>query len=523
MADKAITDLNVAPTTVDDNNTWFAVAQSGTAYKLSGHEFILALGTVLNGHGGINSIVYTPPVSPSLTGSMVITLADNSTTTVSVENGKGISSIAKTGTLGLVDTYTVTYNDATTSTFTVTNGAKGDQGDAWYVHIRYAGAQPTADSDMGTTPDDWIGIYSGTSSTAPVHYTDYDWFKFKGDTGATGAASSIQSTAIEYQESTSGTVVPQSTWTTTIPVVAQGNYLWTRTTVTFNSGNPVVWYSVAHSGLDGTGAVTTVNSQSPDGSGNVSLLAANIPTNDSSDVQTKLTNIASEQATQNGNIATLATSFAATYSSSANYAVGDYCTYNRTLYKCTSAVSSEAWDATKWSAVAVTDEVNAKQDTLVSGTNIKTINGTDILGSGNISITSGVSSVNTKTGTVVLDADDVGAMYEWDLLWTNASPSSSFSAQTISLDLTNYSMVLILYYDFYDGSGGLLSTIGIIDSPILDNRQQIGFGWWTTGRYGVRTFKPTTTGIEFGACNYNNATNNSDGVPYLIYGIKGVA
>lgn len=360
MADKAITDLNVAPTTVDDNNTWFAVAQSGTAYKLSGHEFILALGTVLNGHGGINSIVYTPPVSPSLTGSMVITLADNSTTTVSVENGKGISSIAKTGTLGLVDTYTVTYNDATTSTFTVTNGAKGDQGDAWYVHIRYAGAQPTADSDMGTTPDDWIGLYSGTSSTAPVHYTDYDWFKFKGDTGATGTAASIQSTAIEYQESMSGTSVPQSTWTTTVPAVTQGNYLWTRTTVTFNSGAPVVWYSVARFGLDGSGSVVTVNSQSPDGSGNVALDASNIPTNDSSDVQTKLTNIASEQATQNGNIATLATSFAATYDSTASYSVGDYCTYNRTLYKCNTAiVGGETWNAAHWTAVAVTDEVES--------------------------------------------------------------------------------------------------------------------------------------------------------------------
>lgn len=357
MADKAITDLNVAPSTVDDNNTWFAVAQSGTAYKLSGHEFILALGTVLNGHGGISSIVYTPPVSPSLTGSMVITLADASTTTVSIENGKGISSIAKTGTVGLVDTYTVTYNDATTSTFTVTNGAKGDTGDACYVWIRYAGSQPTSDADIGTTPDDWMGIYSGTSSTAPTSYLAYDWYEIKGATGATGTAASIQSTAIEYQESASGTSVPQSTWTTTIPAVAQGNYLWTRTTVTFNSGNPVVWYSVAHAGLDGAGAVITVNNLSPDGSGNVALAASNIPTSDSSDVQTKLTNIASEQATQNGNIATLATSFAATYSSSATYAVGDYCTYNRTLYKCTSAVSSEAWDATKWSAVAVTDEV----------------------------------------------------------------------------------------------------------------------------------------------------------------------
>lgn len=40
-------------------------------------------------------------------------------------DGRGIVSIAKTGTAGLVDTYTITYTDATTSTFTVTNGANG--------------------------------------------------------------------------------------------------------------------------------------------------------------------------------------------------------------------------------------------------------------------------------------------------------------------------------------------------------------------------------------------------------------
>ena len=40
-------------------------------------------------------------------------------------SGKGISSITKTGTSGLVDTYTITYTDNTTTTFTVTNGESG--------------------------------------------------------------------------------------------------------------------------------------------------------------------------------------------------------------------------------------------------------------------------------------------------------------------------------------------------------------------------------------------------------------
>lgn len=45
-----------------------------------------------------------------------------------IPRGKGISSIDKTGTSGLVDTYTITYSDGTTTTFTVTNGADGADG-----------------------------------------------------------------------------------------------------------------------------------------------------------------------------------------------------------------------------------------------------------------------------------------------------------------------------------------------------------------------------------------------------------
>lgn len=271
MADKTIGDLNNAPGTVDDSNTLFVVQQAGTAYKLDGHAFILALTSILDGHGGISSIVYTAPVSPSLDGTLTITLADQSVTTLTVRNGKGIVSIAKTGTAGLVDTYTITYNDGTTGTFTVTNGAKGDTGDAWYVWIRYAGQQPTQDSDMGTSPDNWMGIYSGTSSTAPTHYTDYQWFQIKGAKGDTGNPATIQSTAIEYQASSSGTTVPSGTWSTTIPSVTQGQYLWTRTTVTFNSGSPVVWYSVSYIAIDGSGSPGTATPLVDSGSGAVGV------------------------------------------------------------------------------------------------------------------------------------------------------------------------------------------------------------------------------------------------------------
>ena len=41
------------------------------------------------------------------------------------DTGNGIYSIVKTGTSGLVDTYTITFTDSTTTTFTVTNGRDG--------------------------------------------------------------------------------------------------------------------------------------------------------------------------------------------------------------------------------------------------------------------------------------------------------------------------------------------------------------------------------------------------------------
>ena len=40
-------------------------------------------------------------------------------------DGKGIQNITKTGTSGLIDIYTITYTDGSTSTFTVTNGTSG--------------------------------------------------------------------------------------------------------------------------------------------------------------------------------------------------------------------------------------------------------------------------------------------------------------------------------------------------------------------------------------------------------------
>ena len=192
----------------------------------------------------------------------------------------GIVSLEKTGSSGtdpVVDVYTITFSDTSTTTFTVTNGLKGDTGAQSYVYIRYASQQPTSDSDVYNIPDEWMGIYSGLESNpANLHYTDYSWYKIKGTTGNTGAAATVTGQTVDYQQSSSGTEIPSGSWSPTVPFpLVQGDFLWTRTTVTYNNATTVVSYSVGYIGLDGTG-VGDMTKASYDPQGTV-LAAGGIP------------------------------------------------------------------------------------------------------------------------------------------------------------------------------------------------------------------------------------------------------
>lgn len=256
MADKQISDL-VAATSIQVADL-FVLEQSGTAKKLTGQILVNYLTSIADGHGGIASITWT----------------------TSGTAGDGQYHYA-----------TIHYADTTTSTFTIQDGYKGDTGDSWYMYIKYSSDLPTSDADMGNTPDNWIGLYSGTASTAPSHYTDYTWFQWKGDTGATGAACTITAQEVGYMASASGTVVPEGSWSSTIPSVPSGNFLWTRVKVTYNSGDVVTSYSVSRNGIDGQGAVSSVNGISPDPQGDIALTASDVPTSDSTSVQAHITSI----------------------------------------------------------------------------------------------------------------------------------------------------------------------------------------------------------------------------------------
>ena len=161
-------------------------------YTITYTDGTTATFTVTNGQDGDNGVSPTVLIE-SITGGHRITITDKehpSGQSFDVmdgqdgNDGRGIVSVAKTGTSGLNDIYTITYTSGEPTTFTVTNGAPGTPGTDGtnaYVWIRYAAQQPTQDSDMRTTPGPWMGVYSGSSATAPEHYTDYTWNKIKGD------------------------------------------------------------------------------------------------------------------------------------------------------------------------------------------------------------------------------------------------------------------------------------------------------------------------------------------------------
>ena len=273
MADKSIDQLNAADKIYATD--LFILQQSGSAKKLTGQVLLNWLTAAADGHGGIQSIEKLS--TDGLVDTYRTTLADTTTFDFVVNNGRGITGISKTSTSGLADTYTISYNDGTTGKFIVNNGAKGDKGDNAYVWIKYASQEPTESShSMGDIPDVWIGIYSGNASTAPTDWKQYKWFKHKGEKGDTGSPATLVTRSVTYQVSDSGNIIPSGEWGSSIPVVPQGKYLWTKTEMQFNTGDPIVSYSVSRMGIDGTGSVSSVAGVSPDATGNVNLTADDV-------------------------------------------------------------------------------------------------------------------------------------------------------------------------------------------------------------------------------------------------------
>ena len=89
-----------------------------------------------------------------------------------------------------------------------------------------------------------------TTNTVSTSYTPMD--------GNDGTSVKVTSTTVEYAGSDSGTTPPSSGWQTAVPQLAQGKYLWTRTTVTYSDNNSTTSYSVGRIGIDGRTPIITI-------------------------------------------------------------------------------------------------------------------------------------------------------------------------------------------------------------------------------------------------------------------------
>lgn len=234
MADKTISELPRASTVTTTD--LFVLEQAGQAKSLTGQVLINDLATALDGHGGIKSITLNDDYTLTF-----IMSDDTEVQTTSVRgatgakgdkgtDGRAITSVAKISTSGLVDTYEISFSDNTSTNFPVTNGSSINS------------IAKTATS--GLTDTYTVTLTDGTTST----------FNVKNGNG-------IASITLQSGTHAAGTTDTYK--------------------ITFDNGE-FTTFSV-YNGMNGSGSVVSVNGQSPDVNGNVSLTGENIPMSASDD------------------------------------------------------------------------------------------------------------------------------------------------------------------------------------------------------------------------------------------------
>ena len=203
------------------------------------------------------------------------TYSDNSTTTAKSYAGTDgqdgnsvyVASSTKSG-----GTTTVVLSDGTTTTtLTIDDGDDGDDGTPGangYTHIAWA---TSADGSQGfstsvSTGKTYVGFYADNTQADSQRHQDYSWSLIKGADGQDGDDGvGINSVTVTYGTSASASTQPSS-WQNSIPTVAEGQYLWTKTVTDYTDPNmaDTVTYTYAKQGAKGdtgsAGSSVTVSS-----------------------------------------------------------------------------------------------------------------------------------------------------------------------------------------------------------------------------------------------------------------------
>lgn len=111
-----------------------------------------------------------------------------------------------------------------------------------------ASIQPTSWTEAlpAATPEQYLWKRKITDYTDPNKPDTIELtYSYQGKNGSAGTSVSV--TKIEYQSGTSGTTAPTGTWITTIPSVPEGQFLWSKTTL---SDGKII-YGIAKQGATG--------------------------------------------------------------------------------------------------------------------------------------------------------------------------------------------------------------------------------------------------------------------------------
>ena len=101
-------------------------------------------------------------------------------------------------------------------------------------------------------------------------------------------------------------------------------------------------------------------------------------------------------------------------------------------------------------------------------------------------------------------------------LWQNASATSSFAGQTITVDLSGYDLYMVT-------AVAALTSQYIISTIIpATHGGVISYTWGDSGAPVHRSFVRTANGVQFYGAYYNKSPSTDHVIPFQIYGIKGV-
>ena len=114
----------------------------------------------------------------------------------------------------------------------------------------------TVDANIGTP-----SVSVSTSGPATAKNFNFDFKNMKGptgpqgdkgDTGNTGPTGvGVSGSAASYQVSSNGTSIPTGSWSSNVPATSNGQYLWTRTIVSYSNSTSTTMYAVSYHGEKG--------------------------------------------------------------------------------------------------------------------------------------------------------------------------------------------------------------------------------------------------------------------------------